>query len=112
MEAARAAARSLIAEMEQPAAPQEGQQTAEVAADTDSPEALLEAAQEAQTAYWEALHDLEAALGDIEIDGTRDLQGLTLDDLAEDDDSDEDEEPHEDTPSLEDEGKTLGSYNT
>ena len=26
--------------------------------------------------------------------------------------SDEDEEPHEDTPSLEDEGKTLGSYNT
>ena len=43
---------------------------------------LLEAAAEAQTAYWNALHDLEEATG-LDIDSTQDLAGKTVADLTE-----------------------------
>jgi hypothetical protein len=43
-------------------------------------EELLEAARCLQHSFWDALGGLEAEL-DIEIDGTQDLDGLTVDDL-------------------------------
>jgi hypothetical protein len=43
--------------------------------------ALL-AAQEAQTTYWDALLALEKALG-VEVDGTQDLFGVTVEYLLE-----------------------------
>jgi hypothetical protein len=43
-------------------------------------EALLETARETQTAFWDALAALEAAL-DCEIDGTQDLDGVTIEEL-------------------------------
>lgn len=50
----------------------------------DDPQSLLDAAGEAQTAYWNALRALEVAL-DIEIDnsGSLELTGLTVDELKE-----------------------------
>jgi hypothetical protein len=49
----------------------------------ENPEKLLEAAQDAQTAFWVALGLLEAALG-VEIDGTADLSSATIETLQED----------------------------
>ena len=75
----------------QPAAPQEGHQTAEAEGEertrigntpTTTEDELLEAAAEAQTAYWNALHDLEEATG-LDIDSTQDLAGKTVADLTE-----------------------------
>ena len=45
-------------------------------------EDTLAEARIAQTAFWSALTDLEEALG-IEIDGTRDLEEVDMDDLIE-----------------------------
>lgn len=46
------------------------------------PEALLEVAAEAQTAYWDALRKLEEALG-VEIEDGRDLRNATIESLLE-----------------------------
>jgi hypothetical protein len=76
---------------DQPAAPQEGHQTAEAEGEertrigntpTTTEDELLEAAAEAQTAYWNALHDLEEATG-LDIDSTQDLAWKTVADLTE-----------------------------
>ena len=76
-------------EGEQPAAPQEGQQTASGEertrignTPTTAEDELLEAAAEAQTAYWNALRELEEATG-LDIDSTQDLAGKTVADLTE-----------------------------
>lgn len=47
-----------------------------------SDEELLEKVQETQSNFWEALGDLENALG-IEIDGTQDFEQMTLEDIKE-----------------------------
>jgi hypothetical protein len=44
-------------------------------------EELLTTATELQAAFWGALSDLEAALNGIEIDGSRDLSGMTIEEL-------------------------------
>jgi hypothetical protein len=44
-------------------------------------EELLTAAAELQASFWDALSQLERALGDIEIDGTRELSATTIDQL-------------------------------
>jgi hypothetical protein len=50
--------------------------------DTAATEALLAAARQAQTTYWDSLRELETALGfDLELDG-RDLSDQTLESLA------------------------------
>lgn len=49
-------------------------------------ERLLEQVQTAQDAYWDALGELETHLG-IELDGTRDYRGLSVDDLTEESES-------------------------
>lgn len=50
-------------------------------------ERLLAAAQAAQTAFWEAVRELEAEL-DIEIDSSIDLNNQTIDSLLEDESCD------------------------
>lgn len=65
---------------------------------------LLEDAAKAQQTYWDAERKLEEYLA-IELDG-EDLSGYTVDTLP----GMTAEEEHEDTPSLEDRGITLGSY--
>lgn len=45
-------------------------------------ERLLEKVQEAQTAYWDALSELESELG-CDIESTTDLGGYTVTDLIE-----------------------------
>lgn len=47
---------------------------------TRSMKTALLVAREAQTTYWDALLALEEALG-VEVDGTQDLQGVTVEDL-------------------------------
>jgi hypothetical protein len=49
-------------------------------------EELLATATQLQGMFWDALSDLEDALGAIEIDGTRDLSETTIDVLMEDGD--------------------------
>ena len=44
-------------------------------------EELLATATQLQAAFWDALSELEDALGGIEIDGTRDLSETTIDEL-------------------------------
>ena len=44
-------------------------------------EDLLATATQLQTAFWDALLELEGALDGIEIDGTRDLSETTIDEL-------------------------------
>ena len=44
-------------------------------------EELLATATQLQTAFWDALSELEGVLSGIEIDGTRDLSETTLDEL-------------------------------
>lgn len=52
----------------------------------------LERAQTAQDAFWDALGELEAGL-QMEVDGTCDLSGLTIEDLLDSDEGEaEDEE--------------------
>jgi len=46
-------------------------------------EELLAVATELQTAFWDALTDLEGALQGIEIDGNRDLSEVTIAELME-----------------------------
>lgn len=46
--------------------------------------AALQAARDAQTAYWKALLALEKAIG-VEVDGTQDLQDTTIEHLMEED---------------------------
>lgn len=58
------------------------ERTKALAADGKRAELLLLKAQEEQTAFWDALHDLEAEL-DIEIDGCEDLAEKTVADLLE-----------------------------
>ena len=48
--------------------------------ETAEPKTLFERTQDAQRVYWELLSDLEDSL-DVEIDGTSDLQSMTLDEL-------------------------------
>lgn len=43
-------------------------------------EELLEQAREAQTAFWDALRDLEEALG-VEVDADNDLENETIESL-------------------------------
>ena len=50
------------------------------AEETEGPKTLFERTQDAQRVYWELLSDLEDSL-DVEIDGTSDLQSMTLDEL-------------------------------
>jgi hypothetical protein len=47
-----------------------------------TPEGLLARAARLQTEFWDAIGDLEAELG-IEIDGSEDLAGATVEDLKE-----------------------------
>lgn len=49
---------------------------------SNTPEGLLARAARLQTEFWDALCELEAELG-IEIDGTSDLEGMTVEDLRE-----------------------------
>jgi hypothetical protein len=46
-------------------------------------EELLATATQLQTAFWDALLELEGALDGIEIDGNRDLSETTIDELME-----------------------------
>lgn len=59
-------------------------------------EILLSAVQDTQRAFWNALYDLEGALGDdVELEGSGDYEGCTVDDLiamAEKQDEDEEDE--------------------
>jgi hypothetical protein len=57
-------------------------------ADRARAEALLTIAAELQGAFWDALSELEAALGSIEIDAGRDLTEATIDDLLDDGEED------------------------
>lgn len=59
--------------------------------DRETAERLLGIAAASQSEFWEELSELEAELG-CEVDGTRDLSDLTIDDLLEagEDDSEED----------------------
>lgn len=52
--------------------------------DRTEAESLLLQAQLAQTAFWDAMLELETALGGIEIDDSQDLEGKTIDDLIDD----------------------------
>jgi hypothetical protein len=52
-----------------------------VAVQLPSAEELLAAAAQLQAAFWDALLELEGALGSIEIDGNRDLSETTIDEL-------------------------------
>jgi len=54
-------------------------------------ENAFEDVQEAQTVYWEALSQLEALTG-LELDSSRDFEGLTLEDLEEDEEEEEEDE--------------------
>jgi hypothetical protein len=62
---------------------------------TDTPidrakaEDLLAAAAQLQAEFWDALLELEGALGSIEIDGNRDLSEATVDELLEEEARDE-----------------------
>jgi hypothetical protein len=57
-----------------------------------TPEGLLAKAARLQTEFWEALSALEAELG-CDVDGTQELEGMTVEDLRDGDkDEDEDEE--------------------
>jgi hypothetical protein len=49
-------------------------------------EERLERVQELQADYWEALNELERALGDIELSGTMDYAEATLDALIDGED--------------------------
>jgi hypothetical protein len=49
---------------------------------------LLAAAAQLQAAFWDALLELEGALGGIEIDGNRDLSEASIDELLVEEDSD------------------------
>jgi hypothetical protein len=51
-------------------------------------EELLATAAQLQAAFWDALLELEGALGGIEIDGNRDLSETTIDELLVEEDSD------------------------
>ena len=66
--------------------------SAESAADTPldraKAEDLLATAAQLQAAFWDALLELEGALGGIEIDGNRDLSETTIDELLVEDDTD------------------------
>lgn len=53
-------------------------------------QALLDRAAEAQTAYWDALSDLESAVG-FDVDGAQELAGRTVDELVHEGDEDDDE---------------------
>lgn len=58
-----------------------------------TPEGLLAKAARLQTEFWDALGALEAELG-FDVDGTQELEGVTVEDLREahgDDDEEEDE---------------------
>ena len=63
----------------------------------DPREALLDAAKEAQTAYWDALRELEEATG-LEIDSTSDLQDWMIASLLKSADGDDDEEDEQEIP--------------
>jgi hypothetical protein len=67
--------------------------SAEAATDTlidrAKAEDLLAAATQLQAAFWDALLELEGALGGIEIDGNRDLSEATIDGLLEEEAGDE-----------------------
>ena len=78
------------------------------ATQTENPEALLTAAQEAQTAFWDALHELEEATG-LEIDSTQDLQGWTLAALRKSADGDDEEDDEQEIPTCEACGCTDGT---
>ena len=66
--------------------------SAESAADTPldraKAEDLLATAAQLQAAFWDALLELEGALGGIEIDGNRDLSETSIDELLAEEDSD------------------------
>ena len=66
--------------------------SAEAATDTPidraKAEDLLAAAAQLQAAFWDALLELEGALGGIEIDGNRDLSETTIDELLAENDTD------------------------
>jgi hypothetical protein len=66
--------------------------SAEAATDTPidraNAEDLLAAAAQLQAAFWDALLELEGALGGIEIDGNRDLSEASIDELLVEEDSD------------------------
>jgi hypothetical protein len=66
--------------------------SAEAATDTlidrAKAEDLLAAATQLQAAFWDALLELEGALGGIEIDGNRDLSETSIDELLAEEDSD------------------------
>ena len=51
-------------------------------------EDLLATAAQLQAAFWDALLELEGALGGIEIDGNRDLSETSIDELLAEEDSD------------------------
>ena len=55
-------------------------------------EELLASATQIQGMFWDALSDLEGALDGIEIDGTRDLSEMTIDELIEESDEGGDDE--------------------
>jgi len=57
----------------------------------DTKEALLQAAAEAQSAFWDALGLLENELG-VDIDGTQDLASVTLTELLESGEKDGDDD--------------------
>ena len=66
--------------------------SAEAATDTlidrAKAEDLLAAATQLQAAFWDALLELEGALGGIGIDGNRDLSETTIDELLVEEDTD------------------------
>jgi hypothetical protein len=66
--------------------------SAEAATDTlidrAKAEDLLAAATQLQAAFWDALLELEGALGGIEIDGNRDLSETTIDELLVEEETD------------------------
>jgi hypothetical protein len=49
--------------------------------DNTEAQAALDAVISTQTAYWEALHELEAVTG-RDLDSTKDYQGVTLEHIA------------------------------
>jgi hypothetical protein len=60
-----------------------------------TPEGALYRAAQAQSAFWEALSELEGELG-FDVDDARDLEGLTVEDLKAEQDEDEDEDEDDD----------------
>lgn len=58
-------------------------------------ETQLEHVAQLQTEFWKAVNELESVLGDIDIDSTQDLEGMTIDDLLGDQEDAQDQPEEE-----------------